>query len=293
MHDDLAQLAAGDVADYIPELADANPNSFGIAVATIDGEVFSVGDDNESFTIQSISKPLVFGMALDERGVDAVQACVGVEPSGNAFNSIKVDSTNRPFNPMVNAGAIVTTGLLTGDDVDAERRRILDTFGEYAGRELTIDEKVFHSEALTGDRNRALAWLMRSFGVLDGDVHEIVDLYFSQCAIEVTVRDLAMIGATLANDGVNPASQRRAINAGHVSNVLSVMTTCGMYDNAGGWLYNVGLPAKSGVAGGLLAVLPGQLGIGVFSPPLDERGNTVRGMAVIEQLSQRARSSTC
>jgi glutaminase len=287
VHHEFLAVRDGEVAMYIPQLATANPDQFGIAIATVDGEVFAVGDATTPFTIQSISKALVFGMALEERGRTEVLARVGVEPSGNPFNSVTVDAaTNRPFNPMVNAGAIVTTAMVGDGDPAARLDRIVETFGKFAGRALDVDHRVYESERATGDRNRALAWLMRSFGVLDGDVREIVDLYFGQCSILVTCRDLAMIGATLANDGVNPMTGERAIGSGHVTEVLSVMTTCGMYDNSGAWVFNVGLPAKSGVAGGVLAVLPGQLGIGVFSPPLDARGNSVRGIGVCEQLSR-------
>ena len=287
VHARFASVTDGQVASYIPELARADPSAFGIAIATVDGEIFEVGDASVPFTIQSISKPLAFGIALADRGEDAVLARVGVEPSGNPFNSVTVDAeSSRPFNPMVNAGAIVTTALIDGTDPGDRLARILETFSCFAGRELEIDPAVLQSERDTGDRNRALAWLMRSFGMLDGDAQEIVDLYFGQCSVLVTCRDLAVIGATLANDGVNPLTGRRAIAAQHVTSMLSVMTTCGMYDNAGRWVFNVGLPAKSGVAGGVLAVLPGQLGIGVFSPPLDSRGNSVRGIGVCERLSR-------
>lgn len=287
VHRSVADEAAGEVASYIPELARAEPSRFGIAIATVDGEVFDVGDASETFTIQSISKPLVFGMALEERGPDVVLGRVGVEPSGNPFNSVTVDpQTSRPFNPMVNAGAIVTTSLLAGGSARPRLEEVRAAFSRFAARELEIDERVYNSERETGDRNRALAWLMRSFGVLEGDVEEIVDMYFGQCAIVVTARDLAVISATLANAGVNPISGERVIADRYVTNVLSVMTTCGMYDNAGQWAFDVGLPAKSGVAGGVLAVLPGQLGIGVYSPPLDARGNSVRGIKVCEQLSR-------
>jgi glutaminase len=285
-HTEFAPDSGGRVATYIPELGESDPETFGIAVATVDGEVFGIGDANHAFTIQSISKPLVFGMALEERGRDDVLGRVGVEPSGNPFNSVTVDPrSSRPFNPMVNAGAIVTTALIGGTDPSERMERILETFSRFAGRPLTLDQAVLASERETGDRNRALAWLMRSFGMLDSDVDEVVDLYFAQCSILVTCRDLAVMGATLANGGRNPITGERAIDPQHVTNVLSVMSTCGMYDNAGEWLYNVGLPAKSGVAGGVLAVLPGQLGIGVFSPPLDDQGNSVRGVRVCERLS--------
>ena len=287
VHRGLASDTEGDVATYIPELAQADPNHFTIAVCTVDGEVFEVGDTSQAFTIQSISKPLVFGMALQERGTDAVLDRVGVEPSGNPFNSVTVDpQTSRPFNPMVNAGAIVTTAILAAGEGTFDLASIQASLSRFAGRELDFDARVFASERETGDRNRALAWLMRSFGVLDGDLNAIVDLYFGQCSILVTARDLAVIGATLANAGVNPLTGERVLADRYVTHALSVMMTCGMYDNAGQWAFDVGLPAKSGVSGGVLAVLPGQLGIGVYSPPLDARGNSVRGIKVCEQLSR-------
>ncbi len=271
-----SSLDEGEVATYIPELGRADPSWFGIVVATTDGHVYEVGDTALDFTIQSISKPFVFGMALEDCGRDAVLEKVGVEPSGNPFNAIVVDDRNRPFNPMVNAGAIVATGLIDPGFAKTRMHRIMSTFGKYAGRELSLDEKVYRSESATGDRNRSIAWLMRSFGALDGDVEAIVDDYFRQCSVLVNCRDLATMAATLANKGVNPVTGEHALDARYVENVLSVMSTCGMYDYAGEWVYTVGLPAKSGVAGGVIAVLPGQLGIGVFSPRLDERGNSAR-----------------
>jgi glutaminase len=282
---ELRPLDAGEVATYIPELGLADPESFGISVVTSDGHVFEVGDSRQEFTIQSISKPFVFGMALEERGREAVMGHVGVEPSGNAFNAIVVDDTNRPFNPMVNAGAIVTTGLIACSDPSHALDRVVDVFSDFAGRRLSVDESVYASESATGDRNRALAFLMKSFGVLDGDVETAVDLYFKQCSLLVTARDLAVMAATLANRGVNPITGTQAIDEEYVENVLSVMSTCGMYDYAGEWGYRIGLPAKSGVAGGVVAVLPGQFGIGVFSPPLDVKGNSVRGVEVCRRLA--------
>ena len=210
---------------------------------------------------------------------------VGVEPSGNPFNAIVVDDRNRPFNPMVNAGAIVATGLIDARDDDERMERIVEAFSHYAGRRLQLDATVYGSESATGDRNRAIAHLMRSFGNLDGDVDAIIDAYFRQCSLLVTCRDLATMAATLANRGVNPITGARALDARYVENVLSVMSTCGMYDYAGEWVYTVGLPAKSGVAGGVVAVLPGQLGIGVFSPRLDGRGNSARGIKVCQRMA--------
>ena len=267
IHAMFAELRSGAVADYIPQLGTADPELFGVAIATVDGAVHTAGDVDHPFTIQSISKAFVYGLALEDHGRDAVLARVGVEPTGDAFNSIMIDEVSlRPFNPMVNAGAIATTGLLRGEDGLA---RILDTFGRYAGRPLAVDEDVYRSERDTGHRNRAIAHLLRNFAVIGDDPERVLDLYFHQCAIAVTCRDLAMVGATLANKGVNPVTGERAVDERYVASVLSVMATCGMYDFAGQWLYDVGLPAKSGVAGGILAVLPGQLGIGTYSPPLD------------------------
>jgi len=289
MHGRIAELRGGQVADYIPELGKADPDWFGVGVATVDGAVHEVGDSAQLFTIQSISKALVFAMALERHGRDAVLERVGVEPTGDAFNSIVVDEVSRrPFNPMVNAGAIVTTGLVAGPDPHESLVRLCTFLGRFAGRELTVDQAVLQSERATGDRNRAIAYLMRGFGMLD-DVEAVLDLYFAQCSVLVTTRDLAVMAGTLANGGVNPLTGERAIGREHVECVLSVMATCGMYDYAGEWLYTVGLPAKSGVAGGIIAVLPGQLGVGVFSPRLDPRGNSVRGIAVCEELTRRYR----
>ncbi len=282
-----AALHEGQLATYIPELAAADPDSFGICLATTDGHVYEVGDSREPFTIQSISKPFAYGLALEDRGREAVLAKVGVEPSGEAFNSIRLGADGgRPFNPMVNAGAIATTGLVKGDSASERLHRLLATLSLCAGRALSLDLDVYASERDSGHRNRAIAHLLRNFSILDDDPEDPVDLYFRQCSISVTCLDLSLMAATLANGGVHPITRERAIRSELVPSVLAVMTTCGMYDYAGEWLYEIGIPAKSGVAGGVLAVLPGQLGIGVFSPPLDPRGNSVRGVAVCRDLSR-------
>lgn len=287
IHREVSGLTGGQVADYIPQLGVADPALFGISVATVDGAVHSVGDAEVPFTIQSISKPFSYLLALEDHGREEVLRRVGVEPTGDAFNSILIDEVSRrPFNPMVNAGAIVTTGLVEGADEDERLARLVGFLSAFAGRDLEIDETVFESERTTGDRNRAIAYLMRAFDMVDR-VDEVLDLYFRQCSLLVTCSDLAVMAATLANGGVNPVTGVRALSADYVENALSVMATCGMYDFAGEWLYTVGLPAKSGVAGGVIAVLPGQLGVGVYSPPLDARGNSVRGIAVCQELSRR------
>lgn len=279
--------SAGQVATYIPELAKADPNAFGIAVATSDGMVYEIGDSRVPFTIQSISKPFVYGLALADSGTEHVLNRVGVEPSGEAFNSIVFDERgNRPFNPMVNAGAIATTALVKGDGHAHRLKRILDLFAGFAGEPLTIDQSVYRSEKSTGHRNRAITYLELNFGMIDEPVEDHLDLYFNQCSILVTARHLALMAATLANNGVNPTTGQRALPPQHVRSLLSIMSSCGMYDFSGEWIYRVGLPAKSGVAGGIIAVLPGQFGIGVFSPPLDSQGNSVRGIGVCEDISR-------
>lgn len=277
----------GEVASYIPELLTADPDHFGIALATADGAVYAVGDVDVPFTIQSVSKPFVYGMALQDHGLDAVMAKIGVEPSGEAFNSITMDERhNRPMNPMVNAGAIAAAALVRGEGYEERLGRVVDTFGAYAGRPLSIDEKVFASERATGNRNRAIAFLELSTGMIEGPVDEHLDLYFAQCSLLVTARDLVMMGATLANGGRNPCTGVQAIDAEGATRVLSVMATCGMYDWSGEWMYRVGLPAKSGVGGGILVVLPGQLAIATFSPRLDEYGNSTRGVLACETLAR-------
>lgn len=286
LHADLAAHRTGAVAAYIPELARVDPDQFAIAIAAVDGHLYQVGDSQQRFTIQSISKPLVYGLALAEHGVEAVLTKVGVEPSGEAFNSISLEpETGRPLNPMINAGAIAVSSLIGGADAAAREQRILDCFARYTGRTMEIDAAVYASEARTGHRNRALAHLMRNFGIIEGDPEPGLDLYFRQCAVQVDCCDLALMAACLANQGVNPRTGERALGAEDVVRVLSVMASCGMYDYSGGWLYRVGMPAKSGVGGGIIAVLPGQVGLAVFSPRLDARGNSCRGIAVCEQLA--------
>lgn len=287
IYEELLDMHDGAVADYIPELTRADPSWLGIAMVTVDGHVYQVGDSRQSFTIQSISKAITYGLALEDRGLDQVLSKVGVEPSGEAFNSISLEpGTGRPMNPMINAGAIATTGLIEGKPDTSAMQRILETFGRYTGRPMEIDETVYRSESDTGHRNRAIAHLLLGHGILDRTPEEVVDLYFRQCSILVTARDLAMIGACLANNGVNPVTGVVALQSRYVEKVLSVMSTCGMYDFSGGWIYNVGMPAKSGVGGGIMAVLPGQFGLGVFSPRLDAKGNSVRGIEACKRLSK-------
>jgi glutaminase len=278
----------GKVADYIPELALADPNWFAISVVTIDGQTFDVGDVDQLFSIQSVSKPFMFGLALEDHGREEVLKKVGVEPTGEAFNAIVLDEvSNRPFNPLVNAGAIATADLVRGKDFADRIKRTVSMFSRYIGRDVYIDNSIFLSERTTGHRNRAISHLMLNFGMVSEQIPDSLELYFQQCSIMVNAHDLAVMGASLANAGVNPVTKERAIDRQYVKDVLSVMLTCGMYDYAGEWAYRVGLPAKSGVGGGICAVVPGRCGIGIFSPLLDPRGNSVRGIKVCEELSQR------
>jgi glutaminase len=286
LHGRVSGMSGGKVADYIPELGKADPAAFGIALATVDGEVYATGDGERSFTIQSISKPFMYGHALQHYGRQHVLRHVGVEPTGEAFNSIVLDEiANRPFNPMVNAGAIAVAALMPGSSLDERIATMVGLFSDLAGRDLEIDEAVYRSELATGHRNRAITYMMLNTGMIEGDPTEALDLYFRQCSIIVTCRDLAVMAATLANDGVNPLTGVTVIEPHYVRDVLSVMNSCGMYNYAGQWSYEVGMPAKSGVSGGILAVIPGQIGIGVYSPPLDAQGNSVRGIKVCQDIS--------
>ncbi|MET4277191.1 MULTISPECIES: glutaminase A [unclassified Bradyrhizobium] len=278
---------SGELADYIPELKRANPDHFGIALVTIDGHIYEVGDSAVPFTIQSVSKAFVFALALEMVGEERVAATIGVEPSGEAFNSIRLTNDNRPFNPMVNAGAIACSGLIYEVDGRGAFERVRSKLSQFAGRELGVDDAVHASETATGNRNRAIAWLLRNYAVLPDDVDAVLDVYFRQCAILVTARDLAVMAATLANRGINPVTGVQVITPHIVARTLSVMTSSGMYDYAGEWTYRVGIPAKSGVGGGIVAALPSQLGLGTFSPLLDNHFNSARGLKVCEALSAR------
>jgi len=278
---------SGEVATYIPELGKADPNRFGICVVSADGQEVSVGDVDVEFTIQSICKPLAFLMALDSLGRDEVLSHVGVEPSGDAFNSVEIDPrSKRPFNPMINAGAIAVASLIKEDSPQAGVARFIDTLSRAAGRPLQLDQAVFESEASTGHRNRAIAHLLRNCGVIDDQIEHTLHQYFSQCSVRINTRDLAYIGATLANTGEHPKSGEEVFSFRYIKDTLAVMFACGMYDFAGEWAYRVGVPAKSGVSGGVMSVINRQLGIAVYSPRIDDRGNSVRGIRVCTELAE-------
>lgn len=276
----------GAVADYISELATADPDRFGICVATVDGTVYVAGDADAEFTIQSMSKPFTYALALADRGVPVMNERVGVEPSGEAFNEISLDpETGRPRNAMINAGAILTHSLVDGDDGAGRSERVREGFSSFAGRDLVVDEGAFASELETAYRNLGMAHLLKASGTLDCDPVEVVAGYTRQCSITVSCRDLAMMAATLANAGIHPRTRETVLERSVVRQVLSVMMTCGMYDAAGDWMTDIGIPAKSGVSGGVIGALPGQVGIAVFSPRLDPHGSSVRGIEVFKRLS--------
>jgi glutaminase len=287
LHQRYASLREGRPAEYIPELAKANPDAFAIAVARADGHVECAGDADVTFTLQSISKPFVYGLALERLGREAVRRKVGVEPTGEAFNSIVEleDDVHLPYNPMINSGAIAITGLLHGADPEGAAGQMRDMFAAYLARPIQADGAVVASELATGHRNRAIAHLLRHFNVIGDDIEAVLQLYSRQCSVTLTTRELALMAATLANGGRHPVTGLQAVPQRYVPDILTLMFTCGMYDSAGEWAYSVGLPGKSGVSGGLIAVVPGRMGLAVFSPPLDRWGHSARGVRVMRDLS--------
>ncbi|WP_158674168.1 glutaminase A [Pseudokineococcus lusitanus] len=277
----------GEVADDVPQLADADPELFGVALATLDGHVHEVGDSRRPFTVQSLSKPFAYALALADRGADEVAAHVGVEPSGEAYDAISLEAgTDRPRNPMINAGALATTSLVRAGDAAERSERLRDLLSRLAGHELVVDEEAAAAELASGRRNRALAHLLSAHGMLGvDDPEEAVAAYARQCAVLVDARDLAVVGATLAAGGVHPSTGERVLEVDVVRQVLAVMLTCGMYDAAGDWAATVGMPAKSGICGGLLAVAPAEVGLAAWSPRLDPHGRSVRGLEAVRRLS--------
>jgi glutaminase len=288
-HARYAPVRDGTVADYIPALAKADPAWFGICVAGVDGREVAVGEAALPFSIQSISKPFVFALVCQALGGGRARDAVGVNATGLPFNSVMAIELNadRTVNPMVNAGAIATTSLAPGANADARWRFILDGLSRFAGRALELDEEVYASEAATNQRNQGIARLLHGYGRLHCDPDEATDIYTRQCAVRVTARDLAVMGATLADGGVNPVTKDRVLDADRCRRVLAVMATAGLYEQSGDWLYEIGLPGKSGVAGGIVAIAPGKGALGVYSPPLDTAGNSVRGQLVTRFLSER------
>ena len=283
-YDKFRSDTSGKNADYIPFLAQVDSRMFGVAVVSTDNQVISVGELNYSFSIQSISKVYTLALAMEELGASRVFDRIGSEPTGRAFNSVPavVDMQTHTGNPLVNAGAIATTSLISGKDADEKWNKILAFYSRAAGEKLTLIDEVYKSEAATNAGNKALSMLLAKYERIYADPFESVDIYTKQCSVGVNVVQLARMGATLANNGRNPATGEQVIKAENVPYILSTMTMAGLYDGSGGWAWKVGLPAKSGVGGGIVAVVPGKGAIAVFSPRLDEAGNSVKAQKVIE-----------
>jgi glutaminase len=278
----------GKNADYIPALAKVDPNIFGIALVTVNGEVFTTGDMKSEVSIQSISKVFTLAMVLEQLGADAVEKNIGVDATGQAFNSIVAIEQYKgaEMNPLVNPGAITATSMVRGNNRDAIWNSILAFYSDFAGRPLKINEEVFKSESDTNQRNQAIASLMYAYGHIKENPARATDIYTAQCSVNVNARDLAIMAATLANGGKNPVTGKTVMKAENVPEVLSVMATAGLYDDSGKWLYKTGLPAKSGVGGGIIAVVPGKFGIAAISPPLDQAGNSVKAQLAIEEVAK-------
>lgn len=286
-HAKYAGLQDGKNADYIPALANVPSHLFGVAVVTPDGRVYTAGDVGQRFSIQSISKVFTLAEVLQERGEAAVVDGVGVDATGQVFNSIVAVEQYRghQMNPFVNPGAIATTSMVEGKNEKQIWARILGIHSAFAGRALSVNQEVYRSESETNQRNQAIAMLMYAYGLIAENPARATDLYTRQCAIDVDTKDLAVMAATLANAGKNPVTGKQVIDASHVPGILAVMATAGLYDDAGQWLFATGLPAKSGVGGGIIAVSPGKFGIAAFSPPLDAAGNSVRAQKAIMDVS--------
>ena len=279
----------GEVADYIPALAEADPSLFGICVASIRGDFVAVGDADRAFSIQSVSKPFVFALVCDGLGPAQAAALLGVDATGLPFNSIMAVELrpDRTTNPMVNSGAIATTSLVPGATAHERWSNVRSGLSRFAGRSLELDERIYESEAATNERNAGIAHLLRGYKRVYCDPDEATDIYTKQCSLLVSARDLAVMGATLAGGGINPLTRERVVSAGTCRHVLAVMATAGLYDRSGDWLYDVGLPGKSGVSGDIVTVAPGKGALATFSPPLDASGNSVRGRLVTRFLSER------
>jgi len=281
----------GHVATYIPELGKGDPNDLGIYVLRSDGKHYQAGDYNKRFTIQSVVKPILLLLALMDNGEEYVRSRVGVEATGKPFDAINVtDQTllSDHLNPMVNMGAIAMCSLIKGKDYDEKFDRLLALTRKLANdNEIYLDEAVYLSEKRTGNKNRALAFLLKTYGLLDDEVEDVLDCYFKACSISVTAKDLATIGFVLANRGKLPQSEERVFSSRYAHYVNAIMMTCGMYDGSGNFAVDVGVPAKSGVGGGIMASIPTRMGVGIFSPALDAKGNSVAGIQVLKRLSKQ------
>lgn len=280
-------LHEGQNADYIPELARVDPNLFGIALVTVDGAIHTAGDVDTEISIQSVSKVLTMALVMEESGVDAIRETVGVDATGLKFNSIIAIELYKggEMNPLVNAGAITVTGMVKGTSFPEMGQKMLGFYSDLAGRKLSLKMDVYKSEAEHNQRNQALAMLMHAYGRIKSNPQQVTDLYTYQCSVSVQAKDLAIVAGTLANGGKNPMTGKQVIKSENIPNILAVMATAGLYEDSGQWLYATGLPAKSGVGGGLIAVSPGKFGIAAISPPLDIAGNSVRAQKAIRDIS--------
>lgn len=301
--EDCGEDTSGHTTEELPAPGGTDPALHALALATSDGTEYSAGDDEHLFTIQSVSKPFVYALAIDDVGLDRVREVVGMEPSGEAFNELSLEGgTGRPLNPMINAGAIVTHQLVNTQGHSAEQggpthssriektrrrtARILEGLSAFAGRQLQVDWELADSGYQEDYRNLAIAHMLKTHEVLDSEPADAVRGYSDQCSVLVTVKDIARMAATLANNGLHPETGDRVVSQQAAQQTLSVMASCGMYDGSGRWLASIGIPAKSGVSGGIIGVLPGQVGLASFAPRLDAEGNSVQGVEMFQRLAQ-------
>jgi len=284
-------ITEGENADYIPYLAKVDPGLYGIVIVTVDGDMYEIGDSKHPFAIESISKVFTLCRVIQDMGTRAIEEKVGVNATGLPFNSVMAIELHedRAVNPFVNAGAMVMVSLVGGDTADVRWNKIIGTMNSFAGHSLPVNEDVYRSESKTNIHNHAIALLLKSYGRFYNDPAETLDLYTRQCSVAVSARDLAVMGATLASGGINPVTGKRVIDGKHVPKVLALMMTNGLYETSGEWAYRTGMPGKSGVGGGILAIVPGKFAVATFSPPLDEAGNSVRGQKAIEYISETLR----
>ncbi len=280
--------AMGTVASYIPELSKADPEDFGICVVDGKSEAVAVGDCDKKFTMQSVIKPMILLLALEDMGTEAVNRLCGVEATGKPFDAFNYSDralTSEHINPMINAGAIALCTLIKGNSYDEKFNRLLDLTKRLSGNDtLSVNEAVYQSEKATGNKNRALGYMLKAYKMIDGDIEEVLDAYFKACSIQASCRDLANIAAILANHGTSAFTGEQIISESHARYVNAIMAICGMYDGSGEFALKVGVPAKSGVGGGIMAAVPGRMGIGIYSPALDKKGNSVAGVKALEAL---------
>jgi len=286
-YDKYKSIKEGANADYIPALAKVDSNIYGIAIVTVDGQVHTMGDIKSEVSIQSISKVFTMAKVMEEQNPDAIENNMGVDATGQVFNSINAVEQYKgaEMNAMVNPGAITATSMVKGASRDEIWKKILNWYSDFAGRPLSVNQEVFKSEADTNQRNQAISMLMYAYGHIKENPLQATDIYTEQCAVSVNAKDLAMMAATLANGGKNPVTGKQVMKSENVPEVLAVMATAGLYDDSGKWLFHTGLPGKSGVGGGIIAVSPGKFGIAVISPPLDKAGNSVRAQKAITDIS--------